>query len=79
MGENQSVPEMGFDWSCWKALFPCVGEVDEWTLLLTENGMKGKMIPTSRERINERERERGSMREKERGRERESLLIDEGG
>ena len=33
--------------------------------------MKGKMIPTSRERINERERERGSMREKERGRERE--------
>ena len=62
---------MSFDWSRWKALFPCVGEVDERTFLLTENGVKGKTIPTSRERIDERERERGSMREKEKGRERE--------
>ena len=37
------------------------------------------MIPTNRERIDERERERGSMRERERKRERESLPIDEGG
>ena len=37
------------------------------------------MIPTNRERIDERERERGSMRERERERERESLPIDEGG
>ena len=49
---------MGFDWSRWKALFPCVGEVYEWTLLLTENGAKKKTIPTNREMIDERERER---------------------
>ena len=76
MGKSRSIPEMGFDWSHWKALFPYVGEVDEWTLLLTENGAKKKTIPANRERIDERERERGSMRERERERE---LTIDEGG
>ena len=75
MGENRSVLEMGFDWTHWKALFPCIGEVNERTFLLTENGAKGKTIPTSRERIDEREGERGSMKEKERERERAYRLM----
>ena len=52
-----------------EALFPCVGEVDELTLLLTENGANSFL-----------QIEKGSMREKEREDlwERETELIDWG-
>ena len=49
---------MGFDWCCWKGLFPCVGEVDEQTLLFIGNGsIRDKRFLQI---------ERGLMREKER-------------
>ena len=62
-GKNRRIPKMGFDWCCWKGLFPCISEVDEQTLLLMQNGtMRDKWFLQI---------ERGSMRERERERKRE--------
>ena len=70
-GKNRRIPKMGFDWCCWKGLFPCIGEVDEQTLLLMQNGTMRDKRFLQIERGLMREREREIARERERERERE--------